>query len=312
MKEVFLCSNIRLYGDKMYNSSLELIGNGPLILLNSIMKKYNFKGNLYAKYEGFNLTGSIKDKAVITILKDLEEKSILLPNMKIVEATSGNTGISLALIGHLLGYKVIIVMPENMSLERKKIILKYQAKLILTPKEEGMAGAIKKAKYIANEENTIYFNQFYQKGNIDAHYKMTAREIDLELKGHLDTIICGIGSAGTIMGLAKYFKRGNLMPKIIGIEPASSPFISEGINGSHKIAGIGAGFYPPILDRTLIDDIIKITDDEACLGSKILLEEEGLFCGISSGASLMAAMKFKNKENILIILPDNGYRYISY
>ena len=124
MKEVFLCSNIRLYGDKMYNSSLELIGNGPLILLNSIMKKYNFKGNLYAKYEGFNLTGSIKDKAVITILKDLEEKSILLPNMKIVEATSGNTGISLALIGHLLGYKVIIVMPENMSLERKKLILK--------------------------------------------------------------------------------------------------------------------------------------------------------------------------------------------
>lgn len=311
MKEVFLCFNIRLNGDKMYNSSLELIGNGPLILLNNIMKKYDFKGNLYAKYEGFNLTGSIKDKAVITILKDLEEKSILMPNMKIVEATSGNTGISLALIGHLLGYKVIIVMPENMSLERRKLILKYQAKLILTPKEEGMFGAIKKAKHIANEKNTLYFNQFYQKGNVDAHYKMTAREIDLELKGHLDAIICGIGSAGTIMGLAKYFKRGNPMPKIIGIEPSSSPFISDGIKGAHKIAGIGAGFYPPLLNRTLIDDMIKITDDEAYLGSKILLEEEGLFCGISSGASLMGAMKCKDMKNIVIILPDNGYRYIN-
>lgn len=295
----------------MYNSSLELIGNGPLILLNNIMKNYDFKGNLYAKYEGFNLTGSIKDKAVITILKDLEEKNILMPNMKIVEATSGNTGISLALIGHLLGYKVIIVMPENMSIERRKLILKYQAKLILTPEDEGMAGAIKKAKHIANEKNTLYFNQFYQKGNVDAHYKMTAREIDLELKGHLDTIICGIGSAGTIMGLAKYFKRGNPMPKIVGIEPTSSPFISDGIKGTHKIAGIGAGFYPPLLNRTLIDDIIKITDDEAYLGSKILLEEEGLFCGISSGASLMGAMKFKDRNNIVIILPDNGYRYIN-
>ena len=293
----------------MYNSSLELIGNGPLILLNNIMKKYDFKGNLYAKYEGFNLTGSIKDKAVITILKELKEKKILKPHMTIVEATSGNTGISLALIGHLLGYEVIIVMPENMSQERRKLILKYQAKLILTPKEDGIKGSIKKAKSLAENENTIYFNQFYQEGNINAHYKMTANEIDLELKGNLDTIICGIGSAGTIMGLAKYFKKVNSQIKVIGFEPKASPVISLGTKGTHKIEGIGAGFYPPLFDRSLIDEVIAIDDDDAILGKKILLDEEGLFAGLSSGAALLSAMRYKDRKNIVIILPDNGYRY---
>lgn len=293
----------------MYNSSLELIGNGPLILLNNIMKKYDFKGNLYAKYEGFNLTGSIKDKAVITILKELKEKNILKPHMTIVEATSGNTGISLALIGHLLGYEVIIVMPENMSQERRKLILKYQAKLILTPKEDGIKGSIKKAKSLAENENTIYFNQFYQEGNINAHYKMTANEIDLELKGNLDTIICGIGSAGTIMGLAKYFKKVNSQIKVIGFEPKASPVISLGTKGTHKIEGIGAGFYPPLFDRSLIDEVIAIDDDDAILGKKILLDEEGLFAGLSSGAALLSAMRYKDRKNIVIILPDNGYRY---
>lgn len=293
----------------MYNSSLELIGNGPLILLNNIMKKYDFKGNLYAKYEGFNLTGSIKDKAVITILKELKEKKILKPHMTIVEATSGNTGISLALIGHLLGYEIIIVMPENMSQERRKLILKYQAKLILTPKEDGIKGSIKKAKSLAENENTIYFNQFYQEGNINAHYKMTANEIDLELKGNLDTIICGIGSAGTIMGLAKYFKKVNSQIKVIGFEPKASPVISLGTKGTHKIEGIGAGFYPPLFDRSLIDEVIAIDDDDAILGKKILLDEEGLFAGLSSGAALLSAMRYKDRKNIVIILPDNGYRY---
>lgn len=295
----------------MYNSSLELIGNGPLILLKHIMKKYGFEGNLYAKYEGFNLTGSIKDKAVLMIIKDLEEKNLLRPGMTIVESTSGNTGISLALIGHLLGYNVIIVMPENMSDDRKKLIRKYQAKLILTIKEEGMKGAINKAKELASDKNNLYFNQFYQQANIDAHIKMTAKEIDRDLQGKVDTIVCGIGSAGTIMGLAKYFKHQNPNIKIIGVEPASSPFISDGVAGSHKIEGIGAGFYPPLLDRLLIDEIAKVEDDEAIKAEKILLDEEGLFCGTSSGAALMGAMRYKSRKSIVVILPDNGYRYLN-
>lgn len=295
----------------MYNSSLELIGNGPLILLKHIMKKYGFEGNLYAKYEGFNLTGSIKDKAVLMIIKDLEEKNLLRPGMTIVESTSGNTGISLALIGHLLGYNVIIVMPENMSDDRKKLIRKYQAKLILTIKEEGMKGAINKAKELASDKNNLYFNQFYQQANIDAHIKMTAKEIDRELQGKVDTIVCGIGSAGTIMGLAKYFKHQNPNIKIIGVEPASSPFISDGVAGGHNIEGIGAGFYPPLLDRLLIDEIAKVEDDEAIKAEKILLDEEGLFCGTSSGASLMGAMRYKSRKSIVVILPDNGYRYLN-
>lgn len=295
----------------MYNSSLELIGNGPLILLKHIMKKYGFEGNLYAKYEGFNLTGSIKDKAVLMIIKDLEEKNFLRPGMTIVESTSGNTGISLALIGHLLGYNVIIVMPENMSDDRKKLIRKYQAKLILTIKEEGMKGAINKAKELASDKNSLYFNQFYQQANIDAHIKMTAKEIDRDLQGKVDTIVCGIGSAGTIMGLAKYFKHQNPNIKIIGVEPASSPFISDGVAGGHKIEGIGAGFYPPLLDRLLIDEIAKAEDDEAIKAEKILLDEEGLFCGTSSGTALMGAMRYKSRKSIVVILPDNGYRYLN-
>lgn len=294
----------------MYNKCLDMIGNGPIIELNEIKKKYGFEGKLYAKYEGYNLTGSIKDKAVINIIKDLEAKDILKKGMTIVEATSGNTGISLSLIGRIMGYNVIIVMPANMSFARRKLIERFGARLILTNKEEGMSGAINKAIELSKNNNTILFNQFKRYANVEAHIKMTAQEIDRELQGKIDVIICGIGSAGTIMGISKYYKN-NPHIKIVGVEPKSSPIISKGLLGKHNIQGIGAGFYPPLLDMNLINDIITVSDEDAYACSEDLLNYEGLFVGPSSGAALAASLKYKNDGlRVLVILPDNGYRYL--
>ena len=301
----------------MYKENiLDCIGNTPLVKLNKIIKKYNLSFNLFAKVERFNPSGSIKDRASYFMIKDAFENHKINKDTLIIEPTSGNTGIGLAMICAYFNLKCHIYMPSNSSIERVKMMEAYGAKVILTDASLGMKGAIEEAfKEHKENKNSLVPSQFDNYANSKSHYYTTAKEILFDLDNIVDVLIAGIGTGGTISGISSYFKDNNLNTYIIGVEPSNSPLLTKKYTGAHKIQGIGANFVPAILKIVNINEVIDIDDDEAYKGCNILAKEEGIFAGISSGAVLSAALKldndkFKNK-NVVIILPDNGERYLS-
>ena len=301
----------------IYNDITETIGRTPLLRLNGIEKKRNLKAELYAKLEAFNPAGSIKDRAAYYMIKDAEERGILKPGGTIIEPTSGNTGIGLAAIAAAKGYRAIFVLPESMSVERRKLLKAYGAELVLTDAALGMQGAVDKADELAKEiDGAMVMGQFENPANARAHVETTGPEIWEALDGKVDMIVAGVGTGGTITGTGKFLKGKNPDVKVIGVEPYDSPLISEGRAGAHKLQGIGANFIPELLDKSVIDDMSLITTEEAYGGVRALATEEGYLAGITSGAALAAALKEAGKpENggrrIVVILPDTGERYLS-
>ena len=301
----------------IYNDITETIGRTPLLRLNGIEKKRNLKAELYAKLEAFNPAGSIKDRAAYYMIKDAEERGILKPGGTIIEPTSGNTGIGLAAIAAARGYRAIFVLPESMSVERRKLLKAYGAELVLTDAALGMQGAVDKADELAKEiDGAMVMGQFENPANARAHVETTGPEIWEALDGKVDMIVAGVGTGGTITGTGKFLKGKNPDVKVIGVEPYDSPLISEGRAGAHKLQGIGANFIPELLDKSVIDDMSLITTEEAYSGVRALATEEGYLVGITSGAALAAALKEAGKpENegrrIVVILPDTGERYLS-
>ena len=288
---------------------LSMIGNTPMVKLNNIGSS-----NIYVKLEKYNPGGSVKDRAVYFMIEGLEERKILKEGDVLVEATSGNTGIALAMIGKLKGYEVILVMPETMSVERRELMKAYGAKLILTDGKLGMKGSINKAKELL-EENPNYksLNQFDNEDNPNGHYKTTGVEI-LEQVNDVDIFVCGVGTGGTLSGVSKYLKEKNPDIKIVALEPSKSPVISKNESGPHKIQGIGAGFIPKNYDASLVDIVMTIEDEEAFEGVRLMAEKEGILVGISSGANIIGALKvaslYPNKK-IVTMAPDGIEKYIS-
>ena len=300
-----------------YESIEALVGNTPLLALNRIQEEYALKAHLYAKLECFNPASSAKDRVARSMIEEAEKAGLLFPDSTIIEPTSGNTGIGLAVIGSARGYRVIIVMPDNMSIERQKLMKAYGAELILTPGALGMRGAIEKAKALAAEiPNSFIPNQFENPANPLAHYETTAKEIWQDLDGKVDMLVAGIGTGGTISGCARYLKEQNPALYVIGVEPASSPLLTKGTAGAHGIQGIGANFVPKTLDTALVDEVWVATEEDSFAFARALAKKEGVLVGISSGAALSAAVyaskleRFHNK-NIIVILPDSGERYLS-
>lgn len=301
----------------LYKSADELIGNTPLLELSHLEKKFNLKAKIFAKLEYFNVTGSIKDRVAKSMIIEAEKSGILKPKSVIIEPTSGNTGIGLASVGTSRGYKVIIVMPETMSKERRQLIKAYGAELVLTDGSKGMNGAIEKAEELAKEiPNSFIAGQFTNPANPAIHRDTTGPEIWKDTEGKIDILVAGVGTGGTITGIGEFLKSKNPKIKIVAVEPASSPVLSKGIAGSHKIQGIGAGFIPKVLNTKIYDEIIPINDEEAFETGRLLGQTEGILIGISSGAALSAALKLANQDenagkNIVVILPDTGDRYLS-
>lgn len=302
---------------KIYSGIQELVGKTPLVEVKNIEKKLNLKAKLIVKLEYLNPAGSVKDRVALSMIKDAEEKGILKENSVIIEPTSGNTGIGLASIGASRGYRVILTMPETMSVERRNILKAYGAEIILTEGAKGMKGAIDKANELASTmENAFVMGQFENSSNPKAHLETTGPEIWEDTEGSVDIFVAGIGTGGTISGVGKYIKDKKPSVKVIGIEPADSPVITKGISGAHKIQGIGAGFIPENLNRDIIDEIVTVENDEAFETAKLLAKTEGLLTGISSGASLFAGIKEAQKpenegKTIVVLLPDSGDRYYS-
>ena len=302
---------------KIYQGTIGLIGNTPLVEFTHIEKKYNLEAKLLAKLEYFNPAGSIKDRIAKEMIEQAERDGKLKPGSTIIEPTSGNTGIGLAAIAAAKGYKIIIVLPETMSVERRNIIKAYGAELVLSDGTKGMKGAIAKAEELKEEiPNSIIAGQFYNPANPEAHYKTTAPEIYNDLDGRVDALVCGVGSGGTITGVGRYLKEKNIDIKIIGVEPLSSPFLTTGKSGAHKIQGIGAGFIPENLDTEIYDELITVSDDDAINFAKDLAINEGLSVGVSSGAAFCAAVEVAKREDmkgkyIVVILPDGASRYLS-
>ena len=311
---VFVKGDVKM---KIYNNISELIGKTPLVKLNNIKKEENLYGNILAKLEYFNPASSIKDRAAFEMLDAYEKAGLLNKDTVIIEPTSGNTGIGLCAICASKGYKTIIVMPESMSEERKKIMKFLGAELVLTKKDEGMPGAIKKAYELKEEiKGSLIAGQFENPANPEAHYKTTGPEIWEDTDGKIDILVCGIGTGGTISGTGKFLKEKNQNIKIVGVEPFSSPFLSQNKSGPHAIQGIGAGFIPKILDTKIYDEIITVKDEDALSYSKLIAKKEGIMVGISSGAALFGAISLAKKEenkdkNIVVVLPDTAERYIS-
>jgi cysteine synthase A len=299
----------------LYNSLAEVVGNTPLLKLQNFKLKYGFDCDVFAKLEFLNPAGSVKDRVALNMIETAEENGLLKKGGTVIEATSGNTGIGLAAICTAKGYKCVIVMPETMSIERRKLIASYGARVVLTEGAKGMDGAIEKAEQLNKETpNSIIAGQFYNPANPDAHYKTTAPEIYNDLNGKIDILVCGIGSGGTITGVGKFLKEKNENVKIIGVEPLSSPFLTTGKKGAHKIQGIGAGFIPENLDTEIYDEIITVSDDDAINFAREICLLEGLSVGISAGAALCGALAVTKKErckNIVVILPDGASRYMS-
>lgn len=297
----------------IYNGGLELIGNTPILKMNNLIKDDNI-ADIYVKLEKFNLGGSVKDRAALGMIEKAEREGLLKPGITIVEPTSGNTGIGLALVGKLKGYKVTIVMPETMSKERRDLIKAYGAELILTEGAKGMKGAIEKAMEIGNQEGFFIPQQFENIANPEKHYETTAEEIYKDIPD-LDAFVAGVGSGGTIIGLSKNLKNKNSNIKAIAVEPANSPVLSGGNPGGHKIQGIGAGFVPGIFEQEYVDEIIKVKDEDALKTAKAFAENEGILIGISSGAAVYAAIQIAKKlgagKKVLAIAPDGGEKYIS-
>ncbi len=302
---------------KIYNSFESLIGNTPLIKLSNFMKKNNLKATILAKLEYFNPAGSAKDRIALFMIQDAERSGRLKKGGTIIEPTSGNTGIGLAALSAAKGYKMIVTMPETMSVERRLLMKAYGAKLVLTDGKKGMSGAIEKAKEL-NETipGSIIAGQFENPANPEAHYRTTGPEIWKDTDGEIDIFAAGVGTGGTITGVGKFLKEKNPKIHIAAIEPASSPVLSKGIGGSHKIQGIGAGFVPTVLDVKIIDEIIPVSDSDAYNYAREAAKTEGIFIGISSGAALAAATYLATKKenegkNIAVLLPDSGERYLS-
>ncbi len=291
-----------------------LIGNTPLVLLSGVMEHFNLKTKIYAKCEMYNLTGSAKDRVALAIIEDAVNEGRLGTGSPIVEATSGNTGIGLAAVGRMKGFKVIIVMPDNMSKERIDLIRAYGAEVVLTPASKGMTGAVEEAHRIVGTEKGFFADQFGNPSNSKAHYISTGPEIYNQTEGKIDCFVAGIGTGGTITGTGRYLKEKLPEIRITGVEPLSSPVLTEGTAGSHKIQGIGAGFVPPVLDRSLLDEVIAVSDEDAYFYTKLLVRTDGILAGISSGAALKAACDIAETgccKNITVILPDSGMRYMS-
>ena len=300
-----------------YESIAQMVGNTPLLALHGIEKEYRLKANLFAKLESFNPASSAKDRIALSMILRAEKEGILVEGSTIIEPTSGNTGIGLAAIGASRGYRVIIVMPDSMSIERQKLMRAYGAEVILTPGALGMKGAIEKANALQTEiKNSFIPNQFENPANPLAHYLTTAKEIVTDLDGAVDAFVAGIGTGGTISGCAKYLKETLPSVHVVGVEPASSPLISKGIAGAHGLQGIGANFIPATLDLSLIDEILTVTEEDAYKASREISAKEGILVGISSGAALSAAILLAKKEefcnkNIVVVLPDTGEHYLS-
>ncbi len=295
---------------KIYNNILETIGSTPLVKINKLTG-----GNVFAKLEYFNPAGSIKDRAALNMILGAEKRGLIKKDTEIIEPTSGNTGIGLALVCAVRGYKLTIVMPDSMSVERQKLMKAYGAKLVLTDGKLGMKGAIDKAFELQKENPNSYIpQQFENPDNFLAHYYTTAKEIIKDTQGKVDIFVAGIGTGGTITGIAKKLKEYNSNIKVIGVEPFSSPYLTKKTSGIHKIQGIGAGFCPSILNLTLIDEIITVKDEDAINMTVELAKKEGIFAGISAGANVFAAIEEAKKDfskNIVVIIPDTGERYLS-
>ena len=300
----------------LYEETKSLIGNTPLIRLKSMEQYFDLKVKVYGKLEGLNLTGSVKDRAAYAMIADAINNGYISPGGTIIEPTSGNTGISLAALAPLFGLNTIIVMPESMSLERRKLIQIYGANLILTPAEEGMMGTVKEAKKLEKTiENSIVLGQFDNDSNWKIHYSSTGPEIYRDLKDNIKAFIAGVGTGGTITGVGRYLKEKSPGIKIFAVEPEKSPLISQGISGSHNLQGIGANFLPKILDFKIIDKVCKANEKKTFSLIRHLARVEGLFVGISSGAALsvLGEPEITQEKNgcIVVMLPDLGNRYLS-
>lgn len=302
---------------KIVNNLVELIGNTPLLQLNNYKSENNFEGTIIAKLEYFNPAGSVKDRIGFAMIKDAEEKGLLKDDSVIIEPTSGNTGIALSLVAAAKGYRLILTMPETMSIERVNLLKARGVELVLTPGREGMKGAISKAIELSNEiPNSIILQQFENPSNPLIHKLTTAEEIWRDTDGEVDIFVAGVGTGGTVTGVGEGLKAKNPNIKIVAVEPASSPVISGGKPGAHKIQGIGAGFIPYNLNVNIIDEVITVKNEEAFETSRALAKTEGLLVGISSGAAAFAATELakrpENKgKNIVVLLPDTGERYLS-
>lgn len=302
---------------KIYKSAADLIGNTPLVEVGHIEEKFGLKARVLVKLEYFNATGSVKDRVAKAMIEDAEEKGILKPGATIIEPTSGNTGIGLAAIATAKGYRTIIVLPETMSVERRNIIKAYGAEIVLTPGYKGMTGAIAKAEELKNEiEGSMIAGQFVNPANPDAHRRTTGPEIWNDMDGEVDAFVAGVGTGGTITGVGEYLKSKNDKIEIIAVEPATSPVLSQGKPGPHKIQGIGAGFVPEILNTKIYDSVVPVDNDDAFEYARLISHTEGILVGISAGAALYAAIEWAKKpenegKTIVALLPDSGDRYYS-
>ena len=301
----------------IYKSAAELIGKTPLMELSNIEKKNDLKANILAKLEYFNPAGSVKDRIAFQMIEDAEKDGTLKPGATIIEPTSGNTGIGLASIATAKGYKAIIVMPETMSVERRNIIKAYGAEIVLTDGTKGMKGAIAKADELSKEiPGSFVAGQFVNPSNPKAHRLTTGPEIWEDTDGKVDVFVAGIGTGGTITGVGEYLKEKNPDVKVIAVEPATSPVLSKGVSGAHKIQGIGAGFIPGVMDLSIVDEIIRIQNDDAFDTSRKIAKTDGVLVGISAGAALYAATELAKRpeyegKTIVVLFPDTGERYLS-
>lgn len=301
---------------KIYKSAIELIGNTPLIELTNLEKEYDLKARIVAKVEFFNPAGSVKDRIAKAMIEKAEKDGIIKDGATIIEATSGNTGIGLASVAAMKGYHAILTMPETMSVERRKLLEAYGAKIVLTAGKQGMKGAIAKAESLAQSiPNSFIPSQFENEANPEMHYQTTGVEIYEDSDGAVDILVAGVGTGGTLSGCAKYLKTKKAI-QAVAVEPSKSPVLSKGETGPHGIQGIGAGFVPDTLDTSLIDEIITVKDEEAYAMGKLVAQKEGILVGISSGAALYAAVDLaKRAENtgkmIVVVFPDTGERYLS-
>lgn len=301
----------------IYTSAEQLIGNTPLVELTQIEKELGLKAKLIAKLELFNPAGSVKDRVALAMINDAEKRGVLSKESVIIEPTSGNTGIGLASVAAARGYKLIIVMPDSMSVERRQIMKAYGAQLVLSPGAKGMPGAIELANQLAaSTPNSFIAGQFVNPANVMAHYTTTGPEIYSATDGKVDIFVAGVGTGGTITGTGKYLKEQNSKIKVVAVEPAASPVLSKGVKGPHGIQGIGAGFVPDILDTGIYDEIIPVKDEDAFAYGRMMGRKEGVLVGISSGAALAAAVELaKREENagkqIVVLMPDTGDRYLS-
>ena len=303
--------------ERIYQDLTQLIGNTPLVQLNNIMHDFELKARLLAKVESFNPGGSMKDRAALSMIEDAEKKGLLSPGALIIEPTSGNTGVGLAWIASLKGYKVILTMPDTMSIERQKLLKALGAEIVLTPGDEGMAGAIRRAEQLRDKNpGSIIIGQFDNPANPAAHYSTTAQEIWRDTYGTGDIFVAGVGTGGTLCGTARGLKNRNPQIQAIAVEPAESPIISGGEAGPHKIQGIGTNFIPKNFDSSVVDEVVTVKGDDAITTARLLAKREGILVGISSGAALHAAIMMAQRPQnvakpIVALLPETGERFLS-